>query len=344
MHFFQHRYISLLALSVFCYLAVVVHGIRPLDEDGNPKYNLSWMDAWLEEEIPISAFQEATDLTSYLPPGWTEEKFNTATAKDLEDLPIDVLLNTIGRCKATGVTSETLIEAEIAARRALANAARLEAGLPALPERSKTSYVKIIEDYELGEWGYVVYRTGAYGDDARWEQFMKRWQELVDEQVDPALGDGVQMAKDRLRFKFVEDKDQFEKASMEDIAMHYQELRGESLIPEGLDHFMCLLVDEASIASVLDGPATGQTPFVQALAVDDLVRGDLPYAFEVDPEDAEDAGEYHGYFQVAISALLHDLYPIVGTAALAPHDIAPLEGRLYKGLFMNWIGDNPFGP
>ena len=81
---------------------------------------------------------------------------------------------------------------------------------------------------------------------------------------------------------------------------------------------MCLVVDAASIASVVDKEGT---PFVVAIGVD----------HDVVPDGGDG---YPGYFKVAISSLLPDLYPPLASQGLPPEELWPFA----KPIFTNAYG------
>jgi hypothetical protein len=83
----------------------------------------------------------------------------------------------------------------------------------------------------------------------------------------------------------------------------------------GLDVSMCLVVDKASIASVVDNEPL---PFVVAVDVDH------------DPTDENHEECCEGHFKVAISSLLPDLYPPLASQGLSPDELWPFAKPIFK--------------
>lgn len=56
--------------------------------------------------------------------------------------------------------------------------------------------------FEWQEWGFVVFRTTVYGDEARLQEIKQRWYQIIDAQFDEYLvTPGVRAAKQKLRFQ-----------------------------------------------------------------------------------------------------------------------------------------------
>ena len=89
-------------------------------------------------------------------------------------------------------------------------------------------------------------------------------------------------------------------------------------IPSGLNVPMCLVVDKASMMSVTNGDAV---PFVVAVDVD------------YDPAAAEIEEGYEGYFKVAVSSLMPDLYPQLAGVGLAPVELWPFAKPIFKDAY-----------
>lgn len=76
------------------------------------------------------------------------------------------------------------------------------------PLPSTPNFQLVIDrQYAHSDWGFVVYRTTAYNDESKWIEFRRRWDTLIEQQLERDIDrPGVREAKQRLRFHWVEDK------------------------------------------------------------------------------------------------------------------------------------------
>jgi hypothetical protein len=59
---------------------------------------------------------------------------------------------------------------------------------------------------EWPRWGFVVFRTASYADGDRWRAMRQRWDQIIDDQFRDDLDvPGVREAKQKLRFRWIED-------------------------------------------------------------------------------------------------------------------------------------------
>ncbi|KAJ5958892.1 uncharacterized protein N7479_006042 [Penicillium vulpinum] len=128
---------------------------------------------------------------SYLPPGWTLERLQTATVDDLRQIPEDRLHE----------IDESLIPVEnvpvhLVIGRAIHNEhrrkVRAERGLPPAPgvplfEKKDDPVVEVVERGGFDDFGFIVFRTD-YSDEQRWEQWHKEFHRIIDASIESASG------------------------------------------------------------------------------------------------------------------------------------------------------------
>lgn len=102
------------------------------------------------------------------------------------------------------------------------------------------------------------------------------------------------------------------------IDRHFHALKEAGEVPPGLDVAMCLIVDKATIASVVEGQPT---PYVLAV---DVKHGE--------GEENNEEG-YEGHFKVAISSLLPDLYPPLGMHSMLPGELWPFANPIFTNAY-----------
>ncbi len=71
-------------------------------------------------------------------------------------------------------------------------------------------------------WGFVVYRLAGYGDEeGQWASFRERWDGIARERLRNYDGvPGVVEAVESLEFRWIEDREQLEGASLEFVARY----------------------------------------------------------------------------------------------------------------------------
>lgn len=189
------------------------------------------------------------------------------------------------------------------------------------PDLTRPNFVNVVERFYPGQvWGFVVFRTTCYEDEGRWATFRKKWDGMVDRQLERHSGrDGVAEVRAGLKFEWVEDEEGLEGVGIETVAKRYAEmsLRGIG-IGSGSDHSICLDVTREAVDSVLDGDGgEGKwgregTPFVVAVAREVHMGG---------TGEAEDDREFTGHFNVAVETLIGELFASVGDQSLTPYEL-----------------------
>ncbi|EFX01521.1 hypothetical protein CMQ_6463 [Grosmannia clavigera kw1407] len=161
--------------------------------------------------------------------------------------------------------------------------------------------VRIVEEVGLNDFGFVVMRLD-YGNEEDWV----RWKDSFTEHLDLSLAkaEGGERIMDNLLVNFVEDEE-LDMAGFCGTAWYYVAIQEEGLVQPGLDSSMFLAVDRNAIDSLLS-PVTGQEPWVWAV--------DRTSSFEVGQQppqgDPPLSLEYPGYFRIAISELVPQLWPV----------------------------------
>ncbi|OQD69000.1 hypothetical protein PENPOL_c002G07085 [Penicillium polonicum] len=248
---------------------------------------------------------------SYLPPGWTLERLQTATVDDLRQIPEDRLHE----------IDESLIPIEnvpvrLVIGRAIHNEhrrkVRAERGLPPAPgvplfEKNDDPVVEVVERGGFDDFGFIVFRTD-YSDEQRWEQWHKEFQRIIEASIERASGGKKIEAK--CFMPTYEDED-MAGATHEEILQEYSGYRETEGVLPGLDTGMCLVVDSAVIDSI-----TTDKPWIYVL--------DLSFDHENQLAD----GEYPGYFRVAVESVITELYPML--TAMTPSELWPSDNRIWE--------------
>ncbi|KAJ5547460.1 hypothetical protein N7494_005045 [Penicillium frequentans] len=249
---------------------------------------------------------------SYLPPGWTLERLQTATVDDLRQIPEERLHE----------ISQNLIPAENVSVRLVIGRAiryenrrkvRAERGLPPAPRRplfkkANDAVVEIVERGGFDDFGFILFRTD-YSDEERWEQWQKEFMRIIDVSLESTSG-GKEI-EDKCLTPIYEDED-MAGATHEQILQAYYGYHEENEgIPAGLNTSMCLVVDLVAMDSI-----TTDMPWVYALDV----------SFDHASPLAD--GEYPGYFRVAIKSVITELYPML--TAMMPPELWPPDNRIWE--------------
>ncbi|KAI6811558.1 hypothetical protein KC332_g14282 [Hortaea werneckii] len=260
--------------------------------------------------------------TTYLPPGWTEEKYKNATDQDYEALTEEQLDKIMER-RAAETHMETVkwLDEKNAKRIArgatplpypndiVARGQDEEAPPTSLPDpatESLKTLINHVKDSNLDLIGFVLFRT-HYTHEQRWEAFETGFYELLDEGIATACDESADFKRieEKVFMRIVSD-DALENQPSEGVARAYrtcmedevsdseddeEDTWGEKIEP-GLTTSMCLFVDEECIRSVVDKTA-GSSPFVKA------VDGTLGMG---------QRQEYKGTIKVAITSLMPAFY------------------------------------
>ncbi|KAJ8123340.1 hypothetical protein ONZ43_g687 [Nemania bipapillata] len=173
-------------------------------------------------------------------------------------------------------------------------------------------------------WGFVLVRT-YYASEERWQTFQERLDKLCDVQLDEESGEGLQLVKDRLEFKMIEDP-RLQGISNTEARKHFHIARAMGGVADGLGLDVLLLIDEDVVNSFLDDEAQPSS------------EESSPYLLAVDVTEPieEDTDEgYPGFFRVSMDALLSELYPKLNMGLTAKE----LWAMLDDGQTL-WIGDD----
>ncbi|GAM89380.1 hypothetical protein ANO11243_074170 [Dothideomycetidae sp. 11243] len=161
---------------------------------------------------------------------------------------------------------------------------------------AEQSLVQLLQRKEWDDYGFVMFRM-AYNDEARWEQFSARFDEILDGRLDNGDQDGgLEKIKDKMLTRIVDD-DLINDSGVFGAAGGFQLCRARDPVEPGLDLMMCLMADAECIASVLE-PEDGIQPFVKAV---DVRMTEADYVSKQEPG-------YEGCFKVAIQALPVEFY------------------------------------
>ncbi|KAJ5724338.1 hypothetical protein N7488_002373 [Penicillium malachiteum] len=235
---------------------------------------------------------------SYLPPGWTLERLQTATIDDLRQIPEDCDLSLAGQF----VTNAN-------EKFALSVAYHLPPECRCL-KKNDDPVVEVVERGGFDDFGFIVFRTD-YSDEERWEQWLKEFQRIIDASVERASG-GKKIEDKSLILTY--DDEDMAGVTHEQILQAYYGYQESESIPPGLDTGMCLVVDSAVMDSI-----TSDKPWVYAL--------DLSF----DHESSVGGEEYPGDFRVAVDSVLTELYPML-TAMTSP-ELWAGDDRIWESAF-----------
>ncbi|KAI9739855.1 MAG: hypothetical protein M1818_004911 [Claussenomyces sp. TS43310] len=173
----------------------------------------------------------------------------------------------------------------------------------------------------LDVWGFVVFKTWGFGagtDDAvAWDSFWRRWIDFMDAQLraNGATGDLRAGLAGKLRWKLVEDE-RLAGASVPQVRQAFADLvEDEEALASGLDLDMCLVIDEASVKSLLNDDASDESvPFVTGVARD------------LDSDEPRD----EGFFRIAMDTLIPDVWYLL--SIMSPAELDPGDGAVYRGI------------
>ncbi|KAJ6038093.1 hypothetical protein N7499_003440 [Penicillium canescens] len=248
---------------------------------------------------------------SYLPPGWTLERLQTATVDDLRQIPEDRLHKI-----DDNLFPIENVPVRLVIGRAIHNEhrrkVRAERGLPPAPsmplfEKNDDPAVKAVERGGFDDFGSIVFRTD-YSDEQRWEQWHKEFHRIIDASMEGASGG--RKIEDKCFIPTYEDEDMADATHKQILQAYYEYQETEGVLP-GLDIGMCVVVDSAVIDSI-----TTDKPWIYVL--------DLSFHHESQLAD----GEYPGYFRVAVESLITELYPML--TAMTPSELWPSDNRIWE--------------
>ncbi|MCJ1236168.1 hypothetical protein MMC14_004145 [Varicellaria rhodocarpa] len=198
----------------------------------------------------------------------------------------------------------------------------------------KADFVDVLEKMGYGSkygdgqaWGFVIFRT-VYGDESKWTWFQRYFNDMVESQFEQAAREHDESSLDkfgpRWRVMWVEDERRLNNATIEEVRRWFdvmlekaqQDESGEGILLDQLKTNEVLMVDSASLSSVIRNPLNTAFPRVQGEEehgigenhiVDD---GNTPFVTIVEtsytPEDSESWSK--GYLKVAIAGLMNEIW------------------------------------
>lgn len=175
-----------------------------------------------------------------------------------------------------------------------------------------------------GCWGFVVFRTGCYGRGAEGEAAWRRFREYFDRiaEVSVLHWDGGPLLWPLFRAVFVEDDEELEGASDEQLRARFKRMReGGQLLPNGIATNCFLVADAAMIESEAVGKMFLPAKVDDVGTVKWMFDDPVVYIRAVDPdyhEDGQEAGKeerdggemagYRGEARVALPRVFDWLY------------------------------------
>jgi len=166
---------------------------------------------------------------SFYPPGWEDrERLLNVTGEELMALSdeqrtalFDGLRATLGEDGFKETLAEMDRRQEARLEAAKSEERKQQERLLRAPYIQNLDLVFRFQGGAWQEWGFHVFRTPPYGPehDARWAEFRRRWDEIIEEQLAPHRGSlpQVDRAIELLKFQWVEDP-ALEGASAADVA------------------------------------------------------------------------------------------------------------------------------
>lgn len=244
----------------------------------------------------------ASNDDNYLPEGWTEDMYENPLQHEAAwDALTDEQFTRLQQRRVASVPG---------------------AGVPAPPQEPLPApCVEAIEQAALSEWGFSIFRTD-YSDADKWSAFVSRFNELVDAQLTPAAGAGIDDVRDDLRMNWIENRDRLDGADANAVRAYAGELASGADESDTLHFQAVLMVDAAAVDAVLNYQPR---KFPPETPLQEKRRGS-PWVWAVDVEfDGEDE-EYDGQLKVAVDALINDLFPIIATGRQGMEELIPSDG------------------
>ncbi|GFG16356.1 hypothetical protein IFM61606_07410 [Aspergillus udagawae] len=265
---------------------------------------------------------------SFYPPGWDYERVMNCRDEDFASLTEEQHLTLLNGLKEAGLylafadKIHQRFKESLEAQRLVEEATKTEE--QKLADREiRAPYINTLKNVfkfepEWSEWGFVVFRTTAYGPEheAKWAEFRRRWDQIIEEEH--ADQRGFHPKSDRaielLRFRWEEDP-ALDGASPVEVSRRFDEMWRN--LPTGLTTSACLMVTPEALESVLKSPLPSSAPLKDrkkipfVVAVSRVAHYPRP---ELTPaEEAEDVfgRDFKGYFKVAVERLLSNFYLLV---------------------------------
>ena len=188
--------------------------------------------------------------------------------------------------------------------------------------------VEAIEQAGLSEWGFHIFRT-TYEDDAKWSLLKTRITSIIDEQLTPSNGDGIETVRDALRIEWVESPERLRNADAAAVRQYYAELLQSPTFPASMEMPAVLMVDSAAMDSVVNYAPVQHPPQTPL----QTKRRNAPWLWAVDvdheslgDEDDTSDDDYRGILKVAVYCLINDLFPVMATRTLGLGELLPSDG------------------
>lgn len=246
----------------------------------------------------------ADNANNYLPPGWTDAMYENPMEHE--------------------AAWDALTDEQFRLLQARRVASVPGAGAPAPPSAPLPApCVEAIEQAALSEWGFSIFRT-VYGDEERWSAFVTRFTGMVNAQLTPAAGAGVDDVRDDLRLNWIEEPQRLGGADANAVRAYAGELASAAGASDTLHFQAVLMVDAAAVDAVM---GYQQREFPENTPLQEKRRG-APWVWAVDLEfDGEDEDdEYDGMLKVAVDGLINDLFPIIATGSMGMEELIPRDG------------------
>ncbi|THX10990.1 hypothetical protein D6D13_04960 [Aureobasidium pullulans] len=273
-------------------------------------------------------------IFTYLPAGWTEERYKNATDDDWETLSEEEAELLFKRENAEKEVASSNSDHQAFKANLMVKAQAAGAPPPDFPSEDEGAephfLVKLVEENGWDDFGFLVFRT-YFGDEALWEEFRESWDPILQHEFDMApASDGLERIRDKLLMKTVDD-DMTDGVSAEGVASAYRlfvededEVEEDEKLEPGLRTRMCLFVDQECMRSVTE-PKASTPPFVKAV---DVMLG------------TSTQQRLGATFKVAIKDLVTHFYPALFLSSMV--DVAKLrpqgDGDVWTRLSLSVYG------
>lgn len=183
-------------------------------------------------------------------------------------------------------------------------------GLEDMPPEFHAPFLDTLKRYfPEQQWGWVAFRTCCYEDEQRWSLFIVRFNMIVNREFRQFEHvPGVAEAKKLSIICWVRDTD-LEGADNDQVARHYRALlrhgaAGGELSP-GLRQHLCLSVNPASVASVLDSPLNTPVPVLEQLLIPFVLTVNQSAGEDLGPDaDVSEGLSHRSAFKVSVDSLV----------------------------------------
>lgn len=280
------------------------------------------------------------------PPGWSRQRLLDASSDEINTISSaesermwESIKDALGDNGLEELKKE--IEGNQRVREIQAN---LDAGVPMqwhvwdrLPPLSYFGLARTLaKRYPEGPYGWIVYRTCCYDDDAKWEAFRRKWDQFIDSEFQQSIHLlGAKETKARFEIRWMEDE-KFARLSHKEIAAHYKQWKATLPIP-GMHLGLCLVVGESELQSVLESPFPIPQPIHEQLLIP-YVTGVVTAATPDTAWDhfAWEEPNWGASYKIALSALVNELDTILLENMRSPLELS--AGLQDDDVFLSWAG------